>query len=153
MLLFYRIVFAILTSLALISTIPAHAQDGKIKVSVTHSGDDEIGKQFVYSVREAIRGSRAFSLALPDDAAIQVRIITVDPNQKNNGVSNWTVATVVYTMTNFIPFKKGDPQTWYPIYLTAQVMTVGQSRTDDQAKSVAASIDASIEKYRRDSKE
>ena len=56
-------------------------------------------------------------------------------------------------MSNFIPYKKGNPQTWYLFYLTAQVMTIGQQRLDEQAKSVLAAVDAAVEKYRRDSRD
>ena len=128
------------------------AQSSQVKVSVTHSGEDATGKQFVYAIREAIRGSKALTLSIPEDSGIQVRVITVDPSDRASG-SLWTVASVVLTMANFIPFKNGDPQTWYPIYLTSHVMTVGQQRVDDQAKSIVASVDAAIEKYRRDARE
>ena len=147
-----RSVLSASAALLVFSSARALSQDGKVNVSVTHSGDDAIGKQFVFAVREAIRGSRAFNLSPPDQSGIQVRVITLDPEDRASG-SIWTVASVVYTMTNFIPFKKGDPQTWYPIYLTSQVMTIGLSRTESQAKSVAATIDLAIEKYRREARE
>ena len=35
----------------------AKAQDGKVAVSVSHSGEDSAGKQFAYAIREAIRAS------------------------------------------------------------------------------------------------
>lgn len=150
---FNRIIFVVTVILALLSATPVYSQDLKIKVSVAHVGDDPVGNQFVYAIREAVRGSKAFSLALPDESAIQVRVLTVDPSDSSSGSSYWTVATVVYTMTNFNQYKKDNPQTWYPIYLTSQVLTVGQKRTDDQAKSVTATIDAAIEKFRRDGRE
>ncbi len=129
-----------------------HAQDGKVGVSVIHSGENAVGKQFSFAVREALRASKGFNLVLPDESGIQIRIVTIDPSERSSG-SGWTVATVVYTMTNFIPYKKGEPQTWYPIYLTSSVMTVGQQRLDEQAKSVLAAVDSAVEKYRRDAKQ
>ena len=126
------------------------AQDSKVQVSVSHTGDDSVGRKLAFAVREVVRGSRAFYLVIPDDAGIQVRLITIDPDKPAAG--NWTVATVVILMTNFIPYEKGNPQTWYPIYLGSQVLTVGQSVTDEQAKSVVAAVDAALEKYRKDSR-
>ena len=128
------------------------AQNDQIKVSVTHSGEDATGKQFAYAIREAIRGSRGLSLSIPEDSGVQVRVITIDPSDRASG-SVWTVASVVLTMANFMTLKKGEPQTWYPIYLTSHAMTVGQQRVDDQAKSVVASVDVAIERYRRDTRE
>jgi hypothetical protein len=144
--------FGVVFLLAACITTPSHAQVGKVGISVTHSGEDAVGKQFSFAVREAVRASQGFNLVLPDDSGIQVRIVTIDPSDRSSG-SSWTVATVVYTMANFITYKKSDPQTWYPIYLTSQVMTVGQQRLDEQAKSVLAAVDAALEKFRRDARE
>lgn len=127
----------------------SHAQDEKVAVSVGHSGTDAVGAQLAFAVREAIRGSQGYKLVQPNDSGIQVRLITINPEQ-NESVSNWTVATVVLTMANFFPYDEKNPQSWYPIYLTSHVMTVGSSKTDVQARSILASVDAAIDKYRRE---
>lgn len=128
----------------------AQAQDGKVAVHVIHSGDDSVGVQFVYSLREALRSSHGFKLTSREESGIQVRVITLNPDERNQ--SNWTVATVVYTMTNFLPLDRSDPQTWYPIYLTSQVLTVGRSVTSDQAKAVVATLDSAVQKYREEAR-
>ncbi len=125
---------------------PALAQDGKVAVHVIHSGEDSVGVQFIYSLREALRGSHGYKLTSREDSGIQVRVITLNPDERNQ--SNWTVATVVYTMTNFLPLDKSEPQTWYPIYLTSQVLTVGRNVTSDQARAVMATLDTAVQKYR-----
>ena len=51
-------------------------------------------------------------------------------------------------MTNFLPLDKSEPQTWYPIYLTSQVLTVGRNVTSDQAMAVMATLDTAVQKYR-----
>jgi hypothetical protein len=131
---------------------PALAQDTKVSVSVSHSGEDSAGKQFAYAIREAIRASNGFRLESGNQAGLQVNIITLDPERASSSTSNWTAASISYTMSNFIPFEKGNPQTWYPIYLTSQVMTVGTQRTVEQARAVMATLDDVLEKYRRDIK-
>lgn len=72
----------------------------------------------------------------------------MNPEERTSS-SSWTVATVVFTMTNFMPYKKGEPQTWYPIYLSSQVLTIGTRRVDEQARTVVAAVDAALEQYRR----
>lgn len=134
---------------ALAVSLAAQAQEQKIAVSLSHSGDDVVGKQFAFAIREAIRGSHAFRLVPPDESGIQVRLITLNPEDAPAS-ANWTVASIVITMANFLPYEAKKPQTWYPIYLTSHVSTVGRSRTEDQAKNILASIDEQVERYRRD---
>ena len=138
----------LVSALLLLSGV-SNAQDEKVTVSVSHSGTDSVGTQLAFAVREAIRGSQGFRLTQSDDSGIQVRLITVNPDDDPNA-SNWTVATVVLTMANFFPYDQKNPQSWYPIYLTSHVMTVGRTKTDAQARSVLASVDAAVEKYRQD---
>ena len=83
---------------------------------------------------------------------MQVVIVTIDPERSSSSGSYWTAASVTYTMTNFLPIAKGNPQTWYPIYLTSQVMTIGSKRVDEQARSVMAALDQALDRYKRDAK-
>jgi 23S rRNA A2030 N6-methylase RlmJ len=115
--------FGLLAALCL--PLPTWSQDGKIKVSVSHSGNDSVGKQFAYAVREAIRASNGYQLVSADASGLQVNIITIDPERTSSSEGYRTAASICYTMANFLPLQKGNPQTWYPIYLTSQVMTIG----------------------------
>ena len=143
----------IIASFLHIPFVFAEEKDDRIPISVSHTGDDSVGKQFAYSVREALRASKGFRLVSPENSGISVRIVTIDPERSADSKSYWTVAAVTYTMANFIPYKKGDPQTWYPIYLATHVMTIGSQRVTEQARTVMASIDEKVEQYRRDAKE
>lgn len=136
----------------LLLDVPAWAQNTKVAVSVSHSGEDAVGRQFAHAVREAIRGSNGYRLANDDESGLQVNIVSIDPERASASGNYWTAASVTYTMANFIPFQKGNPQTWYPIYLTSQVMTIGSQRVDEQARSVMATLDEVLEQYRRDAK-
>lgn len=147
--------FVLIATVLILTTqgVSAQNQDSKVRVSVSHSGEDSVGKQFVYAVREALRASNGFRLSTVEDSGIQVTIVTVDPERSSTSGSYWTAASITYTMTNFLPYEKGNPQTWYPIYLTSQVRTIGTQRVGEQARSVMAAIDSAIEDFRRDARE
>jgi hypothetical protein len=125
------------------------AQTTRISVAVDHSGDDAVGARLAYAVREAVRGSHGYRLESAD-ALFRIGIVTLNPDQGNS--SNWTVASVVLTMRNDLPLEKGNPQTWYPIYLHSVVQTVGSSRITEQANSVLAKLDAAIEDLKASSR-
>ena len=129
-----------------------HAQNDKVGISVSHTGNDSVGTQLAFAVREAIRGSQGYKLAQKDQSGIQIRLITINPDENINS-SSWTVATVVLTMSNFFPYDSKNPQSWYPLYLTSHVMTVGNSKTDEQARKILASVDAEVEKFRLDARQ
>jgi hypothetical protein len=134
-------------AIALLSAL-ASAQENKVLVSVSHSGDDNIGKRLAFSVREAVRSSSGYKLVGQDDSGLEIKLITLDPERSPQNTGNWTVASVTIVMTNFLPYEKGNPQTWYQIYMTSVVMTVGGQRTDEQAKSIVATLDDALDKYR-----
>jgi hypothetical protein len=50
-------------------------------------------------------------------------------------------------MTNYVKYVPKDPQTWYPIFLTAKVLSLGRNRIDAQAKSVVATLDQEVEDF------
>ena len=147
-----RFVALCITTAALTFTSTAWSQDSKVRVSVSHIGEDQIGKQFAYAVREAVRGSNGFRLTPGVESVVQINIVSVNPERSSSAGGNWTAAAVIYTMQNFNPFDKGNPQTWYRIYLTTVVMTIGVQRVDQQAKSALATLDEALEQYRRDTK-
>lgn len=126
----------------------AIAQDNKVKISLYHSGEDIIGKRLAFSIREVIRSSSGYRLVPTNEAGMEIRLTSLDPDTTNQKTGNWTVAAVAIVMTNFFPYEKGNPQTWYPIYMTSVLMTVGTQRVEEQAKSILATVDEELEKYR-----
>lgn len=139
----------ILLSVALtIFALTVFAQDNKVGLSVIHSGEDTVGRKLAFAVREAIRSSAGFKLVGRDDYGMEVRLITIDPETSPQSSGNWTVASVTVVMANFLKYEEGNPQTWYPIYMTSVVMTVGGQRTEEQAKSILATVDDALDKYR-----
>jgi hypothetical protein len=124
----------------------AEAQS-KRAVFVAHSGDDVVGRGLAYAVREELRRSAAYEAAAEDQAVYQIRIISIDDavGSQPEGISS--AISVVYTMTNYVKYVPKDPQTWYPIFLTAKVLSLGRNRIDAQAKSVVATLDQEVEDF------
>jgi hypothetical protein len=129
-----------------------YAQDSKVPVHINHTGRDSVGLQLAYSIREQIRGSNGFRLTQNDEAGLYINIITINPDRDDQSSSNWAVAAVTFTMRNFLPFEKGNPQTWYELYLSSTLATIGRNRTESQAKAILADLDAALEKYRQDAR-
>lgn len=146
-----RVLSIYLLFLAVLSLpLPATAQNEKIPVSVTHSGDDAIGRRFAYAVREEIRSSNGYRYESGPQAFLRVSLVTMDPDSVPGNAGSWSVATIVLTMRNLNQFEEKNPQTWYAIYLTSSLYTIGQSRVESQAKSVMAMIDQAVEAFRKD---
>lgn len=120
----------------------------RLKVHVSHSGSDPVGRDLMYALREEIRKASAYSLSTSEEAAFTMSVVTLDPESAERGAGTWSVASVVFTMTNYIPFEKGNPQTWLPIHLDHLVVTVGRSRTASQGRSIVASFDEAVEQFR-----
>lgn len=143
-----EVIAAFVLTVLTCQTATAQNSNVKIAVSVTHTGVDSVGKQFAYSVREAVRASNGYRLVDEADSVINVSIVTVDPESSRSQSNLWTAAAIGYTMSNFLPYEKGNPQTWYPIHLSAQVMTIGNRRLPEQARSVMATIEELLQTYR-----
>jgi hypothetical protein len=126
------------------------AQPAKQTVSVSQSGGDAVGNQFAFNVREIIRRSAGFELTDTRIALFHISIVTLDPETDSARTGHWSVASVVITMRNWLPLDKKDPQTWYPIFLDASVLTVGTNAVDTQAQRIVADLDAAVEKFKAD---
>lgn len=127
-------------------------QSRKLLVAVSHTGDDSVGVQLAFAVREAIRRSAAFELTSDSVAALfTVSLVTADP-ESGSASGRRTAGAVVFTMRNLLPFAKNDPQTWYPIYLMGHVVIVAANKVNDSAQELLASLDAQIENFKRESR-
>jgi hypothetical protein len=126
------------------------AEENKIIVAVEHTGTDSIGQRLVFAVREAIRSSSGYKLGTKIEAAVCISLTTVDPEAKNSKTAGKaTISAVVFTVANPGPYLKNNPQSWYPLYLTSLVVTVGESRVDQYGKSLLADLDEAYEKYKQ----
>ncbi|MDZ4253620.1 MAG: hypothetical protein U1A72_13715 [Sulfuritalea sp.] len=148
----FRLTFALLL-FVFVMPGSAWAQEQKVSVAVVHSGDDIIGKRLAFALREAIRSSSGYKLADESTSLLRINLTTIDPALSPQSGGAWTAASVVFLMTNIIPLQKGNPQTWYPIYLTSLVLTAGSQRVEEQAKGILASLDNSVEQYKQSMKQ
>lgn len=128
------------------SPLSLSAEEGKLSLSVTHSGEDIAGKKLAFALREAVRGSNGYLLTTGPSALIRVSLTTLDPD--NNPSDAWTVASIVVTMRNLNQFDDRNPQTWYPIYLTSSVVTSGINKVDGLADAVLVMVDEAVEEYK-----
>ena len=139
----------LIATLFLLITVLTNSTNGqstnRIRIWVSLSGDDTIGQGIAYAVREELRRSSIYEVATSETGMFQVRIISIDAGD-NEG--NMSAIAVSYTMFNYLPLDEGDPQTWYPIYLTTEVLLVGRNRIEQQAKSIVATLDQSIEIFK-----
>jgi len=130
------------------SFVYAINETDKISLSVSHSGNDIVGTRLAFSLREEIRASVGYELQ-SERPLVTVLLATLDPNSGDSSREGWsTVAAIVVTMRNDVPYKKGDPQTWYPIYLSSVVQICGSKRVEEIAKLILADVDKTIEDFR-----
>ena len=149
---FLRTLIICCTLYAAAFTSPAWSQVEKLTVSVSHSGDDSVGSRLAFAVREAIRSSSGYQL-VSEKSTLQIEVVTLDPNRGERNSGNQTVSSVTYTMRNFLPYEKGNPQTWLPIFLSVWIGLAGANRVDEQAKSILAALDREVESYKRMARE
>jgi hypothetical protein len=146
-----KIVFATYVTLSVIFFNPyAVGQELKTTIAVNHSGDDLVGQRLIFAIRETIRSSHGYQIESSPRAAYRINIVTMDPESgsSKNGLS--AIAAVTIVKKNTTTFNPRDPQTWYPIYLTTSVVSVGSKRVDEISKSIVAMLESEIEEYKSD---
>lgn len=143
-------VIAVAVALTTVLSLPALAQQptAKLRVYVDHSGEDAVGQLLVYSLREDIRRSTQFEVSTPKDALLTVVVVTLDMAAQGDQRGLSSAVAVTHTMANWLPLNPKDPQTWYPIYLTTQLQTVGRNRVETMSKSILAKLDEEVEAFR-----
>lgn len=108
-----------------------------MKIYVSHSGNDRVGQQLVYEIREELRRSTGLSLAREDEASnVDMRITTLDSNRTNPGAS--TTYAVVWLL----------PSSPFPAYLTSVAGYCGSSRIKECAHGLVADTDRAISEAR-----
>jgi hypothetical protein len=121
------------------------AEPQTIPVRVQHAGEDMVGQRFAYQLREAVRGSKAYRLDQSADAMFTIHLVTLDPDDEAEVRNSRTIAAITMTMSNLVPFERGNPQTWLPIYMNSSVLIVGSGKLESMAQSVLADFDVAVE--------
>lgn len=117
---------------------PATATDGFINVRINHSGEDRVGQQLAFYVRDTIRRSGTFKEANAGvEATFALNLITLDPDEDR--VQNRTI----YSLAIVIENREGLD--WY---VTSIVGTCGASRLRECAEDFHAELGAELETIR-----
>lgn len=117
--------------LLLLFVSQAHAQ---LHVYIDATADDIVGSRLVYAVKESIRRSAGMSLVESEqNAALSVRIVTMNPTRDENG-SIQTVYSAVWTMRTL-------HERPVNMYLTQTVGICGQNRIAGCADALVADTD------------
>lgn len=124
------------------------SQSKPVPVFVSQSGKDAVGQALAYAVREELRRSEGYEVAVARDALFTIGIVSLDAALRDDDEGHWSAVAVTYTMTNLFPYVASNPQTWYQIYLTTTVLTVGRNRVDAVAKNIVADLDSEVQGYR-----
>ena len=121
----------------------ASAQVDRMPVELDHSGDDVVGQQLAFELREAIRGSSAMRLVVRGESApsFVVSLVTVESFKSSPGTG--TAAAVLLLVDG-----NGYPLRGF--HVGALVQTCGANRVQDCARQLVAQIDGMIEYVKKD---
>ncbi len=119
-----------------LAAVPAEAQH-KTAIYLDCPAEDPVGRSLCFLVRDQVRKSAAFSLALePTDAFVRLRIHSVDKDTPPSGQAS--AVAVIMTLA------KGDG------YLHDQVLFVGRSAIETAAVGIVAGIDQYLDQLFKD---
>lgn len=144
-----KVVLGVVLAMMLAAPATSAAEQQTIPVHVDHTGQDMVGQRFAYQLREAVRGSTAYRLEQSTDAMFTIHLVTLDPDDELETRNSRTIAAIAMTMSNLVPFERGNPQTWLPIYMQSVVVIVGANQLKSMAQSVLADFDVAVESVKQ----
>jgi len=120
--------------------IVAGANAQKIPVEISHSGTDNVGRQFVYGFKDALRGSNTFRLleANETQARIVVQIVSTR-SSTNENVSAIGITTTV----------DGNDFPVNGLYVTSSVRLLGDQMARSAAAEEPVDLDESVAYLRK----
>ena len=115
----------------------------KIPVAIDHTGDDQVGQQIAFALKEAIRRSQSFRYVdhdpTPQTARILVYLVSVESYATSRAVSSAISKVFVYDDKSIA----GGG-----IYLNSGVMECGRDKTEWCANAILPDIDRAVERLR-----
>jgi hypothetical protein len=120
----------------------------RLKVDVVHAGGDPVGQRIATALRDALYRSAEFMIGDSDDHIVRINIVSLDAAGAAGKEGVRSAVSVVYTMANYLPLDKSNPQTWYPIFLTSAIRLVGRERASAVASDILETLDAEMRAYR-----
>jgi hypothetical protein len=138
---FMKALYGIILVLLLMPSI-SFSQASRVRVAVTHSGDDAVGRTMAFALKEAIRGSQSFVLFEHDykNPTILVRMVSVEAHAGEKGISSAVAIVIAYDSVN-------TPASG--ILLELVVRACGRDRAVGCGKDILSYIDQSTEDLRR----
>jgi hypothetical protein len=127
----------------------AFAQDAnRVKVDVVYAGEDRVGENVAAAVRAQLLRSPEFVIGDSADHIVRINIVGLDAASAGSAEGLRSAISVVYTMANYLPLEEGNPQTWYPIFLTSAIRLVGRDRTEAVARDIVSTLENEMREYR-----
>jgi hypothetical protein len=123
---------------------PLLAQQGKVAIGVFQLGEDAVGKSLALAVREAIRRSPSYALALAGGKVFSIGLVTIDISTA--APSGTSAVSVVFTLAN--PQPTASALAGYPLLLNGTVLAVGRGRVPEMADRIVALLDATVQAYK-----
>ena len=142
-----RCVSVAVLAMSVLASVASAQTTTKYAVFVSHSGEDTVGKQLAYAVREELRKSAGYSAGSERESPWEIGLVSLDPDRSSGQPGNWSAVAVTFTMRNLLPYKAGSPQTWLPIFLSSGIHIVGSSRVEEKARSLVAELDRLVGEY------
>lgn len=121
----------------------------KVSVFINHAGSDAIGQHGAAALERLIEASPDYKLAPSHAAMMRVSIASLALARDQSASRRATVSTVI-TMRNYLSYDPSEPQTWYPIFLTANLVVIDADGAEDYAGDIFDRIGAELERYRED---
>lgn len=129
------VVFALLSG----TSAPVRGDDNQVGIYLDFAGQDPLGKQLDFFLRERFRQSPTFREVFdPKQGAFVLHLTTIDPTFNNDGFS--TSYSFAVTITNPAGFD---------YYVTSLVGVCGSQKLTDCATSLFGNVGSVLEEIRR----
>lgn len=127
----------------LVTSLCTFAQNERLPVELSHTGEDVVGQRLAFEVREAIRGSQGMRLVTRSEAdpRIVVSLVTIEGSSGNRGASTAAAITIALD---------GNRYPLAGLYLVTVVQTCGTNRVRECARDIAGDIDSQLEFLKRE---
>lgn len=139
-----------MVSVLMLTSMGSNATEdsNRVSVFVNYAGSDAIGQHAAMLLQELIEDSADYKIAPSHEATMKIALssLNLDPG-KAGGRS--AISTVI-TMRNYLNYEPAEPQTWYPIFLSSNLVVIDSSMADQFAHDTLSKISAALEHYRED---
>lgn len=147
----WRILFLFIGGMVLAIGLSASAavDSSKVSVFVSYAGKDQVGQRVVALLEDLIESSSHYKMASSHEAMMKVTIASLNLDVSPPVEDRAALSTVI-TMRNYLSYNPGDPQTWYPIFLSSSLVVINATRADEFAGETLSRVEAALERYRED---